>query len=234
MNRISSLLAPLVAMSISSSALAQPPQAVSDAIQRLRDAPGYSWTATTSFVGAPISVAPIDGTAHRNGLVVLTSEAGKRSVVAKGDARVLKTSAGWKSAADLGDVNDPANHDLLTAQPPLQELVRLLETSSSLQSAGENSFTGTLGTAEALAQLETSLAGRPPPRGITPEIEMASGTFQLWLENGLPRKYTLTIDARIVLPFGTKGLTRLRTTQIHDVGSTISNVPAEARQLLKE
>lgn len=53
----------------------------------------------------------------------VTSEAGKRSAVAKGDARVLKTSAGRKSRAALGSVNDPVDHDFLTAQTPLEGFV---------------------------------------------------------------------------------------------------------------
>lgn len=233
MKRTLNLLASLTAMMICSSALAQPPRTVSDAIRKLRDA-NYSWTVTTVFADVPFRIAPINGTADPHGYTVLTSEAGKRSTVAKGDARVLKTSTGWQSTMALGDVNDPADYDLLMAQIPVEELIGLLETLNDLQPADKNSFIGTLGTATAMAYLESSLAGRPPPGGITPEIEMASGTMQLWLEDGLPRKYMLTIQARVVLPFGTRRLTRQCTTQIEEVGTTTSNVPIEARQALGE
>lgn len=224
----------IIALMICSSALAQTPQAVSDAIKKLRDASNYTWTVTTELPGAPFEIAPITGTTDTNGFVMLKSEAGKNVVVAKGEARVLKTSSGWKSVTVLGSDKDPAALDLLTTKTPPDELAALTAKLNEIKSAGDNSFTGTFDTASAKAYLQSSMEARPGPGGKTPDTKNASGKFQLWLKDGLPQKYTLTINAELSLPFGTKDVTRIGTTEIKDIGNTKVEVPKEARQVLEK
>lgn len=221
----------LAALMICSSALAQTSPTLAGPIKKLCEASSYSWTNTTEFPGAPFKVSPIAGMTDTNGFVILKSEDGRNIAVAKGEARVLKTSSGWKTATS-DSAKDPADQDLLNAKTPPDELAALTAKASDVKASGENSFTGTFDAATAKAYLQSSMKGRAPG-GMSPEIENASGKFQLWLKDGLPQKYSLTINARISLPFGTKEVTRTSTTEIIDVGTTTIDVPMEAQQVLE-
>lgn len=217
---------------IGSSAGAQSPAILSDAIQALRQASNFTWTTTTELPGAPFQVPPVTGRMATNGLVVLVTESGKRMAVVQGGTRVLKGESGWKPVAP-GRAKEPAYLDLLGALAPADELAALSAQLTGVTREHDGSITGTLGTPAAKAWLQSSMAGRTPA-GRTPEIEAAVGQLHLWLKDGLPQKYTLTIHAGLSLPFGTKEVTRISTTEIRDLGSTAVEIPAEARQALEK
>jgi len=212
---------------------AEVPEDVSAAIKKFQVLPNYSWTTTTEMPDAPFRVLPVSGMADTNGFAVLTSTAGKKVAVAKGDMCVLKTSSGWKTAAVLGEVKDPADGDLLNTKTPPDELAVLVPKLSGWKPEGENAFSGELESASAKIYLLSSMKGRGPG-GFTPKIQSSSGKFQLWLKDGFPQKYTLVINASVSLPFGTKAVTRISTTEITDVGKTKFEVPAEAQSALEK
>ena len=205
---------------------------LTDAIKQLQAAPNYSWTTTVDVPGAPFKVSPISGRVDTNGFAILVADASEKVVLAKGVARVLKSRWGWKRMT-VGGTKDATENDLFSAKTPTDELADLATKLSDVKADGDHSFSGLLDTASAKAYLLSSMKGRTPG-GMTPEMTTVSGKFQLWLADGLPQKYTLTIEAIVSLPFGKKDVACTGTTQIKAVGTTTVEVPTEAKTLLEK
>lgn len=207
------------------------PQPFANAIRQLKAAPNYSWTTVAEFPDAPFKVTPINGAMGANGYAIVKCDAGKQEVAIQGKVRVWKGISGWQ-APTPGNAKDPAVQDLLSAQTPTGELSELAIMLNEVKTNADYSFTVNIDPATAKAYLQSSLKGRAPS-GVAPEIKTASGNLRLLLKEGFPQKYTITIDAVISLPFGTKTVARKSTTEIKDVGTTSVELPPEARQALE-
>lgn len=218
-----------------STAQAQTPQAaLSGAIDKLRNTSSYAWTTCAELAGSPLETASITGTADASGFLIFKSAAGDGVAIARGKARVLKTSSGWKTAGALGGGINAAGLGLLAAQTPPDEIAALVARLNSIKLSGDGSFTGALDSDAAKSCLQAYVAIRPEPVGIAPETRTASGKFQIWFKDGLPQKYTLTIRADISLPVGVMFMEYIATTEIKGVGSTKAEVPPAAREALEQ
>lgn len=73
-----------------------------------------------------------------------------------------------------------------------------------------------------VTELLSARAPRPLP------VADASGMVQLWLHNGFPQKYIVTIVGVVSLPFGRKVIKKDSTVTIMEIGSTKLEVPPHA------
>jgi hypothetical protein len=203
-----------------------------EVVPRLQALPNYSWTVTTELPGAPFQVAPRSGSADTNGVVVLQSEGGRHRLVSQGEVRFLKVGKDWQSVKSVGAVPAPADRDLWNARTPLAEWQGWSRQLTDLKRESDGSLVGILDAELVRAALTNALAGRTPG-GHSPGIDAKPGQVQVWLEDGLPQRYRVTLPARISLPFGSRHVEWVSTTELKDLGRTRVELPPEVRPRLE-
>src|SRR4029450_806394 len=99
------LVAPF-ALQIPASAAAK--EDVQAALQKLRQAPNYTWVTKTEVEGSrfPGNQGAITGKAEKDGFAVITQALDDQTVqvVNKGDKAILKTPEGWKASTELPEI----------------------------------------------------------------------------------------------------------------------------------
>ncbi len=215
---------------------ADPAEALVGALRGLRAAPHYAWTATTELPGAPFKLAPVRGRADAEGwLAVETESDGKpRQAFGRGKERVFQVGGAWKSRAEIDGLkgaDQRAAQELFAARPPADELAALLPLLGGVRREADGSCYGAL-PEEAAKELMLAVMKGRAPGGFAPEITGAVGHVRVWLHEGRPQKYVISVSATAALPFGRKEIKRISTVEIGEVGTNRFEVPAAAKEKL--
>ena len=224
--------------------LAGPKEDVKAAAGKINDAANYTWTASTVMEGAQFTPGPLTGKAEKSGYAVITQEAqdGNKTVaVRKGEAGVVKTDEGWKTAEELraaapqgggggGGARGGMRGALLLRSPLAgAEAARLVDKTKDL-TAADGAVGGDL-TEDAAKELMT--LGRGRPGGQAPEVKNAKGSVKYWVKDGVLSKMQVKVSGTVAGRDGTERDTARTTTyEFKDLGSTKVEVPEEAKKQL--
>jgi len=108
----------------------------------------------------------------------------------------------------------------------------LLPLVGGLRRDEDGSFFGALPEATAKELMVAVMKGRAPG-GFAPELKAPLGNLRVWLGDGRPVRYVISVAATASLPFGTKEIKRVTTVEIGAVGSARVDVPAVAKAKLE-
>lgn len=222
---------------------AGPKEDAQAALKKLKDAPNYSWTAKSSTEGGARTMPStlLTGKAEKGGFAHLSQSTDNDpiEVVLKGDKGVLKTSEGWKAAADLpqpqggGGGQDPAvratmiGRRLLQTKLPADDLAAHLEKASDIQAA-DGAVSGKL-SPDSAKELLSFGRGR---RGAF-EPKDASGTLKYWIKEGSVTKAEVQVSGKIAGRDGNEfDLKRSTVIEFKDVGATQVSIPDDAKKKL--
>lgn len=208
------------------------PAGPNDALRHLRRATSYSWTRITETPGASFT---LKGKTDTNGFAVMELRKGGKScqAVSKGSRRVVMAGREWKTSKEISAGKDAALVDareLLNSETPVDELALLLPKIAGLKLETDGSYSGVVDAGTVMDRVNSLIKSRAP---IPLQAASSSGSFRIWLKNGLPQKYVLTVAGSVSLPFGKREFKRISTVSITDIGSTMVEVPANAKARLE-
>lgn len=198
---------------------------ITAAVKKLQHAKNYAWRTVYDMPGAPkkLQLPPVSGkTDARLGTILTGSADGQPMITArKGAATAIKLDGIWKKTAKA--LKAP------NTNAPADELAALLPSLTNLSKAKDSSFKGTLKPEAALAIMRKISQHRKKK----PKTSKANGSFKLWLSDGLPTKYELTISAKMSGGFVKFDSKLIQTVEIKDVDSTIVEMPEAVKKLLR-
>lgn len=207
---------------------------VNAAISKLNTAPNYSWTVNVQIPNAPFTPAPVNGVAEKDGYAVVTQDFNGNTMQAvfKGGQIAIKGEDGWVSIADADDQTAMMGGFLVGPGTPIAEANKILRDAGDLSTDTNGVIGGNFTDAGATDQMTfPSRNGNTPP-----PPKDAKGSLQFWLnpDDSLAR-YETHLTAKIA--FGPdqdpQDFEVTRTVEIHDVGTTKVNVPADALKVLE-
>lgn len=207
---------------------------VNNAIAKLQAAPNFSWTMTTKIPGLPFEPGPLKGRAERDGFAVISQELGDWTLEAvfKGEKVALKADGEWR-LPDPSDGRAMMMSGLVVRYgTAVHEIESLIKNTTKLKAGEDGVLAGELTEQGAKDLLTFHRAGDgqgpPPPKN-------AQGSVRFWLKDGVLSKFESHVQGSV--QFTEDGDARdfsiTRTLQLQDVGTTKTDVPAEARQKLE-
>lgn len=216
---------------------AEPNDEVKSATKKLSDARNYSWKTTVNAGGTGARNArwrpgPTEGQTVKDGVTHVLMTRGESTIEAylKGPRKgAVKSNDGWKSLAEVTDVNtDQPSPALFIARmlegyrTPAVEAEELLSHVKKLK-ASTGGYSAELGE-EAVRQM----ISRGPQGGGGPTVSDARGAVTFWLKDGLLSKYEYKLQGKVTFNANDVQIDRTTTVEIKDVGSTKVDVPKEA------
>lgn len=236
-----------------------PGDQVKAAVQKLADAPNYSWQVTVpSGEKSRFTPGPVEGMTEKGGLTRWKMSFGDRCAEAftKGDRVAVKTDEGWAKPEERrppppgkGDAPPPPDgerrkgdrpqgsktgflaHRLQSMKAPALMAADLAGKVTSFKVAGDE-FSGEL-SAEAVKELLAFGHRRDSRNGhAPPEPENPRGSVTFSLKDGQLLKMELRLAATMHFNGSEVALDRFTRIEIKDVGTTKLDIPAEAKKLL--
>lgn len=216
-----------------------PKEDVTAAAKKLAGAGGYSWK-TTQDMGpsSPFTPGPTEGKTDKAGLIWLSSTFNDNTSIglSKGTNVVIKTDAGWQTAAEATGDGDggfnPATFMVRRMQnlkAPVAEIEDLVAKVKEIKKDG-TTYSGDLTEDGAKALLSSGFGrrGGQQPRAATD----AKGSVKFWLKDGALVKYEFKVSGKREFNGETREIERTTTTEIKEVGTTKLEVPDEAKKKL--
>jgi len=228
MKTFSSLLA-VLALSLSA-ASADPKTEVTDAIKKLTQQSGYSWTYTPKTEGSESArrQGPMDGKTEKDGLSYLKGEAGDITIeiAFTGEKMIVNYNGDWLSTAEIGENNRTVQR-LKALKRPTDEAETLLGKAAALKKESDGVYAGDLDGAAAKEMF--ALLGRRA--AAAPE---AKGTVKFWIKDGRLSKYEFVVRGKITVGEDKRevDISRTTTVDIKEVGSTKISLPEDAKKKL--
>jgi hypothetical protein len=225
-------------------AYAGPKEDVQAAVQKLGDAPNYSWTTT---VEGGFGAGATEGKTEKGGYTVTSIAMRQTSydIVLKDKAAAIKTPDGWKSLAELAvpDPNggfNPATFiaaRVQTFKSPTDTAKDAIDKLQEVKKA-DDAYTADLSPDYIKAQMQFGgrggrrggAAGGAPPA--PPEIKNPKGDLKFWIKDGMISKVAMHITGTMSFGGNDMDIDRTTTTDIKDIGSTKIEVPDEAKAKL--
>ena len=177
----------------------------SDGLQRFADAvcalearESYEWRSRVEYDGAPIPSTEIAGSAT-------ASRDARLRVGSDEDFADFDVRAG--RAAGHGDSTPDTDTTL-----PLDELRTLVPQLTFMTSRSDGSLLATVDSGPSNAAAERAIRSHAPMPGL--KVSVSESSFQVWISDGLPIRYTITTTAAVELPIGQR---KLRRTQSVDL-----------------
>lgn len=218
------------------------------AVDKLSEAPNYSWSTTSEGGNRRFAGGTTTGVAENGGYAVITHETprGTLRTVERDGKRAVETPEGWlmpdamrQGARGPGrNEEPPGGPGRESRRPggmrpfmgagalPAEELQRVVDAVQDWEPSGD-AFKGTL-PADFFAR------GMPGRRGGQPNAAPAgTGTATIWIQDGIVTKYQLHMEMSFTGRNGEeRNIDRTTTTELTEVGTTTVDVPAEAREKL--
>jgi hypothetical protein len=222
---LSSLL--IVAVSL---AHADPKSEVADAIKKLAEQSGYSWTSTPKTEGSESArrQGPIEGKTEKSGFASFKGSLGETSyeVASKGEKMIVNYEGNWLSTAELGE-NNRAVQRLKALKKPVEEAESLVGKAVEMKKESDGLYSGNL-AADAAKEM-FSLLGRRAA-----EAPDAKGSLKFWVKDGRLAKYEFNVAGKITVGEDKRqvDISRTTTVEIKDVGSAKVSLPEDARKKL--
>jgi hypothetical protein len=218
---------------------AEPPNPVREAIDRLQAIENYSWSRAFETPGAPFTLAPASGWRTEGGHVTheIRATTSLLQTVTLKNRAVGNAGAGWKALPDLVAAKGAHTStwiELASYRSPGEELTRIWPATANPPAEADGAYVTAIDSGEALAAVTQLLRNRGPQRlgQAPPAVSNPSGTLRIWLKEGLPQKYVLTVAGSVALPFGNRQVTKISTVDLTLAGGT-NAVPAEAKAKLQ-
>ncbi len=232
------------------------PQPVASAVEKLQQVSNYTWLTSVEMPGAPGDFPPVMGKTDATAGTILDSGAGSKAVqsVRKSGAEVIKTARGWLTAAELSAMpGGEAMAGFANTKTPADELALLMPKLDEFKTTTDGSFIAAMKSPVAREFLENSRSNGPrfTPGGQTPAgsrdfpgnnqgkapgrptINDATAHFQIWLTNGLPQNYVLTISASVTTMGVRKDIKKVEKVQIGAFDTTKVVLPAAAEAKMR-
>lgn len=218
---------------------------VKNAVRKLADQAGYSWTAVT--IGAnqgkdPQEKEKTTGRMEKEGYTLLSMDKGGKvsEAAIRGEKVAVKTADGWKNAADFdpkGDAKGKLDKSLVLAQglqkyrTPAAEAAAFADLVKDLQAQEGGLYSGEFTDEGVKSYIDgTTKPGKKPADLTEPKI-----TAKFWLKDGSLAKYEVVLEAK--KPKGKDktlaGTKTTVTTEISDVGSTKVELSDDAKKKLQ-
>ena len=217
------------------------------AAKKLAEAANYSWTSTPKSEGAGgggqnrQQAGPTDGKTEKDGFTLLSTKMGETTSesVLKGDKIAIKTAEGWKSSTEVAGGGQQGQRNpaafaaraLRNFKAPAAQLENLAGKTREVKSEGEGAYTAEL-TEEGAKELMT-FGGRGGGGQNAPQVAEPKGSLKVWLKDGLPTKYEVTVSGKMTFGQREININRTTTTEIKDVGTTKVEVPEDAKAKLQ-
>jgi hypothetical protein len=227
--KILSFVFSILALSLSA-ATADPKFEVNDAIKKLAQQSGYSWTYTPKTEGSESArrQGPMEGKTEKEGLSYLKGEAGDITIeiAFKGEKMIVNYNGDWLSTAEIGENNRTVQR-LKSLKRPTDEAQTLAGKTSSLKKEADGLYVGDLDGAAAREMF--ALLGRRAA-----EATEAKGTVKFWVKDGQLTKYEFIVRGKITVGEDKRevDLSRTTTVEIKEVGSTKISLPEDAKKKL--
>ena len=226
------MLASISSILVLSSSLAgaDPKTEVTDAIKKLGEQSGYSWTQTPKTTGSESArrQGPIEGKTEKGGFTCLKGSAGEISYEAasKGDKMVVNYNGDWLSTAEIGE-DQSAIKRLKALKKPVEEAESLAGKATELKKESDGLYAGDLAADASKALF--SLLGRRAA-----EAPEAKGSVRFWIKDGLLTKYEFSVRGKITVGEDKHevAISQTTTVEIKDTGSTKISLPEEAKKKL--
>ncbi len=215
--------------------LADTKEDVQAAVQKLAEAPNYSWTAESEIANSQFTPPTINGMAEKDGYAVVKQERDGNTTMAvlKGDKGVVKTDEGWQTAEDLRSSGGGQGRGgfrymgLLRSRAPAAEAERVLKYVKDLKS-GDGVISGDLTTEGAKELMSFGRGGG----GRFAEPTNTKGSVKFWLKDGQLAKMQLHLSGTYSFNGNDRDIDRITTVEISKVGMTKVEVPADAKKKL--
>jgi hypothetical protein len=209
-------------------ALADAPSEVSDAIKKLSDEANYSWQTTPKVEGSESArrLGPVEGKTEKDGLSYFKGSLGDNSyeLAVNGQKLVVNYTGEWLTPTELG-AEEQVNRLRLTLKKPAEEAATLASQVNEMKKESEGVYSGELkpGAAKGLFALLGRRAAAAPE---------AQGTIKFWVKSGQLAKYEYLVHGKITAGEDKKEveIRRTVTVEIKDVGSTRISIPEGARK----
>jgi hypothetical protein len=220
------LTAGVVALTLSG-AKADPKTEVKDAVKKLKEESGFSWTSTVKTVGSERRQGPVEGKSEKGGLTYIKGSSGDNSYEAafKGDKSAVNFAGEWIMADTLGDEAAGLTRRLKAFKNPADEAESLAGKAEELKKESDGLYAGDL-TADGAKELFSQLGRRAA------EATSAKGSVKFWVKDGLLSKYEVNVQGKITVGGDKKevDLSRTTTVEVKEVGSTKISLPDEIRK----
>jgi hypothetical protein len=185
---------------------------------------------------------PTDGKTEKEGFTLLMTKMGETTSesVLKGEKIAIKTAEGWKSSTEVAGGGQQGQRNpaafaaraLRNFKSPAAQLENLAGKTKEVKSEGEGAYTAEL-TEEGAKEL-MSFGGRGGGGGQNaPTVADPKGSLKVWLKDGLPTKYEVTVSGKMTFGQREIAINRTTTTEIKDVGTTKVEVAEEAKAKLQ-
>lgn len=209
---------------------------VSDAAAKLKAAPNYSWTVTTTTPpDAPFTPPPVKGQTS-NGYLRFTTTFGDNTaeVIAKGTKTAFKGEDGWQVAVNGGGFSpDMFALNMSRNGAPAEEAVVILKGIKEVKSLDGGAIGGEL-TPEAATDLMTFGPHRAANSNPDlPSPKNAKGSAKFWLKDGALVKFQTHLTGTVNFNDTDTALDFTKTTEIQEVGTTKFDVPDDAKKKLE-
>jgi hypothetical protein len=221
------------------SVAAEPKDELQAAVKKLAAAPNYSWT--TKFDGG-FTRGPGDGKTVKGGLSTFSLKFGddSYSVIVDGEKGAAKGLGGWASTAELNrDAEEengfsPERFISMTIQsfkPPAGQAEDLCQDATSIQKSSDVYAVDL--SAETAKRLLSFMRRRgTAANGTTIEVKEPKGAARFWVSDGMVSKMEIHLQGTVIFNNNERKIDRTTTTEIHDIGSTTIDVPADAKAKL--
>src|SRR5580765_8727387 len=176
-------------------AKSDPKTEVRDAIKKLAEQSGYSWTSTPKIEGSQSArrQSPIEGKVEKNGFSYMKGSAGDITyeVIAQDKKMVVNYNGDWLSTAEIGE-NERAVQRLKAFKKPVEEAESLIGKTSEIKKESDDLYSGDL-TPDA-AKAFFSLLGKRAA-----EAPEANGSVKFWVKDGQLTKYEYKVGGKITV-----------------------------------
>jgi hypothetical protein len=212
------------------------------AVRKLSESASYAWSVTTSNAGETserYSVGPLEAKTEKGGMTWIRSrETPPVEVILKGPKMAVRLDDGWALEQDLasgsrvrGHANLSVVRSLKSHTRPAAQASSLLKHAKDLKEEQPGYFTASIDDAGVKELLHQSLRATH-----NPEISAQDGTLAFWTRDGMLTRYEMALRGTVTYPApaaSTWTADLKITVEITGVGSTLVEVPDEARKKLE-
>jgi hypothetical protein len=205
------------------------------ATRQLGDKPNYSWTTKIRDGGTnPVEHPPIVGKTDKDGLIYLRFMNGATAseVYMSGQKGTVGGPTGWRTFDEIAKPGGFAAglvRLMRSWKAPVAEATDLLGKMKDFKEV-EGVLSGELQEDAAKHLLEfiaPTYQGQEPPKIADPE-----GSVKFWIQDGMLKKYELSIQGRVIRGDQESQASRTTLVEVKNVGTTKLEVPEEAKQKL--
>ena len=210
-----------------------PDAQVKEAIAKLHAASNYSWTMNVKLPGMGFQPGTLKGRAENGGYAVISQDFNDQTMnaVFKGDKVAVKVDDAWLTPAE----DDRAAMTAAFVVRPgaaADEAANLFKKIHDVKAGDDGALAGDM-TDQGAKELLTFPG--PPGGDAPPPPQGAKGSVKYWIKDGGLTKFESHLTGKVA--FGQDGEPRdfdiTRTVEIHDIGTTKLDAPADAIKKLE-